>query len=254
MIKRVIYLVTTGVLLATVITGCGKDPISKLSKSELVARVNQDIADIQEKDTRVEELETLLKGVQEEDGPTSSISSIEDGTGRLTFNSINNKIIFPVDLAYPNSTQAANTSCINITDTISISPTNNWTVVMDGATAEFNHTNGVTGIIRAGAITEMVEGDVLQETVMSPFFAEFPPEKITYSKIFLDDNCWGIDGKTATSVNSNPAYIRCGVFGFGETCFTYMFLYEGDNDPGKDETILSMLKTMTVFQQPIRIA
>lgn len=251
-ISRLLTVVLTASLAVSMV-GCNKDPLAKLSKDELIARSNQQTADNQAKDVRIEELETLLKGVQEENGPTASISTMDDGTGRLTFNSIDGKIIFPTELAYPNSTQAANTSCINITDQLSVSPTNNWTAVLDGAAVDLNHTNGVTGKIRAGSMKEMVDADTLQNQILSGFFTNLPPGKIVYSKLFLEDKCWGVDAKAPTTIDSKPAFIRCGIFGFGEMCFTYMFLYNSEQDAAKDETILSLLKTIKVFQQPLRV-
>lgn len=251
--KRLIYTIAIGLLVSLSISGCSKDPFAKLSKGELVRLANQNTATIEDNEVRIDELETLLRGIQEEDGPTASISTIDDGTGRLTFNSIDGKIVFPTPFEYPGSTQAANTSSINITKTISVAPTKNWTAVLNGTTLELNHTNGVTGLIKAGAINEMYDRDQMQTEIMGKFFEGFPPEKITYSKLFLDDQCWGIEAKLATTIDSQPSYLRCGMLGLGEESFVYMFVYEGDKDAGKDETITSLLKTMTMLGQSLRV-
>ena len=253
MVKKKLISLVGCCLLGITLVGCSNDPLSKLSKKELIALANQQTADLTDKDVRIEELETLLKGVQEENGPTSAISTIDDGTGRLTFNTINGKIMFNPPFEYPNSTQASNTSSVNITDTLSISPTSNWYMVLTGTSLELSHTNGINGVIKAGSILETYDRDKLQEEVMNKFFANFPPEKITYSKLFLEDQCWGIEAKLPTTVDENPAYLRCGMLGVGEQCFTYMFYYSGEQDPAKDETIVSLLKTVKMLGQQLRI-
>lgn len=250
--KRLMILTVTG-LIATTLVGCSNDPLSKLSKKELISMANQQAADMVDKDVRIEELETMLKGVQEETGPTSAISTIDDGTGRLTFNTIDGKIVFNPAFEYPGSTQAANTSCVNITSGLSISPTNNWYMVQNGTTLELSHTQGINGVIKAGSISETLDYETLQSEVMSKFFSSFPPEKITYSKLFLDEQCWGVEAKLPTTVDSEPSYIRCGMLGLGEDCFTYMFYYSGEQDPTKDETILSLLQTVKMYGEPLRI-
>lgn len=252
--KRKALLVTVATcLMAVSLMGCSKDPLSKLSKKKLIDMANQQMAELDDQRVRIEELETLLRGVQEETGPTSAISTIDDGTGRLTFNTIDGKIMFNPAFEYPDSTQAANTSSVNITDGLSISPTNNWFMVQKGTTLELSHTQGINGVIKAGSISETIAYEDLQEQVMSKFFSNFPPEKITYSKLFLQDQCWGIEAKLPTTVDSEPAYIRCGMLGFGEQCFTYMFYYKGEQDPTKDETTLSLLQTIKVHNEPLRI-
>ena len=242
-------------LLILTVTGCNtnKDPLSKLGKAELIKMANEQSAELTDKDVRVEELETLLRGIQEEDGPTAAISTIDDGTGRLTFNSIDGKIIFAVPFEYPGSTQAPNTSSVNITSTINVAPTNNWITVLKGTALELEHTNGISGIIKAGYIKEIYDREKMQADVMSKFFAGFPPEKIVYSKLFLNDQWWGMEAKLPTTIESEPAYLRCGTLGLGDQCFTYMFVYKGKQDPAKDETIVSLLKTMKMLGQSLKI-
>lgn len=253
MMKKAICFLMISIM-ALSVTGCGKkDSFDKMGKKELANLARTNTKTLADKDIRIQELEVLLKGIQEVNGPTAAISTIDDGTGRLTFNSINGKIIFPKPFEYPGSTQAPNTSSINITSTLSISPTNNWITVLDGTTLELNHTNKISGLIKAGYITEMYDREKLQDEVMNEFFADFPPDKITYSKLFLNDQWWGLEGKTETIIEKKPAYIRCGMLGLGEQSFVYMFVYEGKQDAGKDETIVSLLKTMKMLGQSLRI-
>ena len=250
-----IVLILLIIAMLVCITGCKnkKDPLTKLSKDELVEIINGQLEDLNDKDEEIKELKDGLKGVQTENGPTSAIISIGDGKGRTTFNSVDGKIIFPKPFEYPGSTQAPNTSSVNITSTLSIIPTNNWITVLDGTTLELEHVNGTKGIIRAGQIKQAYNREELQKEVMNEFFSELPPSDVIYKKLFLNDQWWGIEGLTSTTINENKAYIRCGMLGLGEQSFVYMFLYDGEKDSGKDEIIISLLRTIKMFGQQLRL-
>lgn len=241
----------TGLLLAT---GCSKsdDPLAEYSKNELIDMLNEAYDDIAEKDETIGQQQTLLEGIQEEVNVTSAISRMEDGTNRLTFNSINGKIVFPEPFLYPDSTQSPNTSSLNITENLTIVPTSNWLIKMDGTTLELEHISGIEGMIKAGDIKKVIPNEEYQGQ-FTKFFTEFPPETITYSKLFLKDNWWGMQATTPTRIDGEDAYLRCGMVGFSKQCFTYMFVYRGEKDNSKDETILNLIKTIQLYGQELRI-
>lgn len=253
--KRVLIVLIALMVCLIVLTGCNKDknPLMKNKKKELVQMIEDLSNEILDKDARIEELETILRGVHEEDAPTAAITTIDDGTGRLTFNSIDGKIVFPQPFEYPGSTQAPNTASVNITELISIVPTNNWTMCMDGTTLELEHTSGISGIVKASAIDELYSREGLQDEVMSPFFEDFPPSNIKYSRLFLDGDWWGLEAQAPTTIDEKPAFIRCGMLGLGEQSFTYIFLYQGEQDKTKDETIVSLLRSMKMLGMQLRI-
>lgn len=254
MIKKIVAIVCLiGIAGSTV--GCNKneDPLSKLSKKELIAQCNAQNQQLQDNQVKIEELQTKLKGIQEDQQPTSAIVEIQDGTGRLTFKSDkDNMISFPKPLEYPNASQAPNTSSINIAEHVSIVPTINWIAKLNGTELQLQHDSGITGTIKVGKIDSIVKREELQP-LLSEFFSNLPPETIVYSKLFLGDNNWGIEGKAPTKINEKDAYIRCGMLGIGEISFTYAFVYQGKQDNTKDETILTLLKTMKILGQQLRI-
>lgn len=254
MIKRSIALALSLLVTSTLLTGCGdKDPLTKLSKGELIDLANEQAGLIEENTNRVTELENLLQGVQEEEVPTASISIMEDGTDRMTFNSFDGKITFPTPFEYPGSTQAPNTSSINITSTLNINPTNNWAIKLNGTTLKLEHNSGISGSIKAGYIEEIYDRQALQDEVMSSFFAAFPPSTITYSKLFLADGWWGCDAQAPTRIDGEDAYIRAGMLGLGEQSFVYVFVYKSKQDATKDEAILSLLRTISMGGQQLSI-
>ena len=244
-------------LIATLVTltGCGKNDgsLDSMSKSELVELANSQMTELEQAYTKIEEAEKLLKGIQGEEVPSAAISAMGDGTGRLTFNSFQNKIIFPKPFEYPGSTQISNTASVNITQSLNVAPTNNWALKLSGTTLELEHTSGISGKITAGEIRELYPRETMQDEVFTQFFAELPPDTVKYSKLFLDDNWWGLQAMSPTFIDSEDAFLRVGMAGIGEQCFTYSFVYKGKQDAGKDEVILTLLKTMKLFGQTLRV-
>ena len=252
--KRILSILLISLMVLS-LTACNKDkdPMLKLSKQELVNQIYKQQELMNSDAARIEELETLLRGIQTEDAPTAAISVIPDGTGRLTFNSIHDKIIFPVPFEYPNSTQAPATGSVKVTESITVVPSASWFFKLNGTSLELEHPLGVNGIIKAATISDTYPRDRFQEDVFSVFFADFPPENIKYSKLFLDDIQWGLQAVTPTTIDKGPAMLRCGMVGLGEQCFTYIFLYKGEADQTKDELELALLKTIKLFGSQLRI-
>ncbi|MEM4385419.1 MAG: hypothetical protein QXD03_02590 [Candidatus Anstonellales archaeon] len=248
--KRVLGVI---ICLTIVFSGCGKkEDLYKLSKDELVKKVENQKVEIETYTARIKELEELLAGVTEEKDKIPAISDIGDGTGRLTFNSIEGKIKFKQPLQYPKSTQAPKTSSIEVTEGISIEPSKNWLIKIDGNTIELNHVLGVVGVIKAGQVKIPSSEKVIQEE-LSKFFKEIPPAEVVYNRLFIKDKCWGLEGKAPTRINKEKAYIRCGMFGFGKKTIVYMFVYNGDRNDEKEEAIISLLNTFKVLGMDFRL-
>ena len=255
--KRLVLAITVVMVVNLALTGCKggseKDPMLKQSKKELVETIYTQLDEMGTLYEEIEEKETLLKGIQDEEMPSAAISSMNDGTGRLTFNSFRDMIHFPEPFDYPGSTQISNVTSVQLSNSLKITPTSNWTFKLIGTTLELEHVSGVVGTIKVGEITEVYKRDDLQEDVFTPFFGGFPPETIKYSKIFLDETWRGLQAMTATTVDNEPAYLRAGMVGLGGQSFVYMFLYDGEKDDEKDEIIQNILKTTKMSGQEIRI-
>lgn len=244
------------IALALILVGCGKKndgPFGDLNKSELIVLATNQMDELNEAYTRIDEVEGLLRGIQDEEVPSAAISVMNDGTGRLTFNSFHNKIIFPTPFEYPGSTQISNTASVNITKSLKVAPTSNWALRLKGTELELEHSSGISGTIKAGMIKEMFPREPMQEEIFAPFFEELPPDTVKYSKLFLDDNWFGLQAMTPTFIDSEEAYLRMGMLGIGEQCFTYSFVYKGKPDAGKDEIVLSLLNTIEMFDQNLRV-
>lgn len=256
-LKRILIITLVYALTMGLFIGCNKedkDPLEVHSKKELIEMVNYKDTEIATLEASKIELETLLKGIQEVDGPTSAISALSDGTGRLTFNSINGKIIFPVPFEYPGATQAPNTASLNIAKLVSIIPTGNWTMKQSGTQLEMEHPSGACGIFKIGSIKQVASRETMQTEVFGAFFnEEFPPDTITYSKIFLETNWLGLQADTMTRVDEKDAKLKCGMVGVGNVALTYMFIYDGESDPTTEEVIMSLVNTIKVGGQQLRV-
>lgn len=242
------------------LVGCSnedEDPLMSESKESLVAMINEGNTRENEYLTRISELETLLKGVQGEEVETSGIETMDDGTGRETFVSTDGQITFPVEFNYPGATQATNEeTCVKINEAFSVRPTSNWTVKVDGASIELYHTSGISGKITVGKRDRDVQKTTLDElkTYMNDtFFAELPPESITYNTIFINGKEFGWDASSHTFIDSEDAKLRCGLVGYSDQSLQYFFVYKGEDDSAKNEVILSLLQTIKAWNDNLSI-
>lgn len=240
------------------LSGCSddKDPLLSEKKQTLVDMINNQNDAMIEYIERIDELELLLKGVQGDNVDTPAISEIGDGTGRLTFNSVESIIKLPVALQYPKAVEAPNTSKILISEAVSIKPTSNWLIKMSGSKVEVEHPNGISGKISVGYLDREAQrtlADSLQEYLAKEFFSSLPPETVNYSRLHIKDTWVGIDATSHTFINSEDARIRCGILGFGEVAVQYMLVYKGDTDGTKDELISSLVNTIEVWNTPISV-
>lgn len=230
-----------------------EDPLKNLTKEELIETVhtmeNQLFEAYEQVDLNKQKLDALTNG----ENPTAEITSVGTGEVLETLNSFNGRVLFPESLMYPNSTEAANTSSVNISKMVTIKPSNNWGVKLNAASVELEHSSGISGSLRVGAITDVYDRDKLIEDVMTPFFKNFPEQTIEYKKIFLDDYSWGVQGSLPLLIDGEDAYMICGILGFANTSVSYSFCYKGSRDSEKDEAVSIILNSMTVNGQQLRV-
>lgn len=242
-------LVALGLMLAistSTLVGCGT------SKADLETENSVLMEELVAAQEQVEQLQSTLESLTGEESPTS-ISSIDDGSNAQTFNSLNGKILFPSELTYKDSSQGPNNASINLSKTITIIPSDNWTIQMDGTTTKYSHPNGIYGTIKIGATDRVYKGEEVEPEMLEPFTSTIPYTSIINSKIYLEDVWRGMSSEMTIINNNKPAVIKCGLFGYSDVCLTYMFYYDGDKDNTKTELINNMLKTITVGSLKLRI-
>lgn len=267
--KRLAVLVLASVL---VLTGCNKevdpnDPYATMSKEELLASCRQLADEVKVTNIQLESLKEAVTGagISVENSP--NIEDINDGTGRMTFKSVDGFINFDSAFVYPESAEAANTARVNISDSISCKPYENWTIQQKGARTEFNHSSNVVGKITVGSLmgatgmypmTEEQEWngesgkpitvESLKDNVAKPWFDSLASVgDVKYSRLYLDSQWVGIQGNTTTLVNGTESHIVAGMFkGNSDVSCQYVFMYVGAFDTLKEEYIANLIRSIEV--------
>lgn len=245
--------------MACVLTGCEKTGSGKYPEfdqysfdqlAEYAIALRQDDEQVREQYNKLNELYKQSSGGS---APTSAISETGDGTGRFTFNSVDSKIIFPSTFEYPNSMRATGESSVKITDKVSIVPGQNWMFKIVNQTLDVESITGVSGTIKVGIQPSALTGDEIKNQVLAPWFEHIPAESINYSDIIINEGRYGAQAVTPTLISSEDAQLRCGMFAYGQTCVTYVFVYRGEKDITKDESITNFLNTVVIEEQTVRV-
>lgn len=257
--KRICILgIVTSLILST-LSGCAgssDDPLSDLSKSELIDKANSLQTELDGTYALIAELQDKMTGIIGTEEDTAAITEFSDNSGRLTLQSVDDTVTFPQPFEYPASTQTYNASAISLTDSVYIKPSANWVVRLSGTQIDLYHSESdISGIIKIGqrdATQKTPTIDEVNSTVLN-FFESMPQTKVKLGKIYLDQNWLGCDASASTFIDESEAEVRCGMVGVSNTNITYMFVYDGQQDSGKDELIVTLLQTLNVFGQQFRI-
>lgn len=233
-----------------------KDPYLNYSKQELVDLVRNYETQLQTLNDQLTEKETLLQGIQSQTDPTTAISEMPDGTGRLTFNEFSNgTVLFPTPLSYPDSEVGSTANKVWLTNQFSVSPDSSWNCVLKGSTMELENEDLQIGAqITVGYRNgDYLTPEYIQAYLDSNFFVGWPPENITYSVLMADTIKAGVDAYTHTFIDSEDAWVRIGVGQLGTTTFTYSVCYKGDESSVANAAILNLLQSIQVSGQNIQI-
>lgn len=247
--RKLLSLLLISTLAMSMLVGCSdnvEEQFKGKSKEEIISMYKDLETAYATLDTSYNDLYTLYNGIQSENSPTPAIGITGDGTGRFTFNSVDSKIIFPTTFQYPDSTQVAADGLINIVTNVTIQPGTNWIAKLNGTTLELEHSSGISGTIKVGSQNYMYSAEELQTQVLSQWFVGLPPSNITYSNISVGGNAYGCQAVTPTTIDSEDAYLRCGMFAEGNYSITYVFVYRGTKDINKDESVANLLNSLSI--------
>ncbi len=237
-------LIAMNIIVVIVLSSCNKPNISV----EELQRENALMAEIiQENEAKITELESTIQGLT---GDTATaISFIDTESGLMTFNTLGDKIVFPKKLEYTGSKEAPNTSSINLSQGVSIRPSNNWIVKIGSTECDLYHPSEIIGRIKVGAIRDTLKTEEIKDTIIAPFLKSIPATDIKYGKIFLDDRDRGQYANSKITINESPATLKIGVIGSGEKSIIYIFIYLEEKNITKEELIDGLLNTMKVGSQ-----
>jgi hypothetical protein len=234
-------------------SGAEKSEFEGLSKKELIALAEEHSLTIENLQFDLDEAKTLLAGQYEGAAEKPRIETMDDGTGRLTFISVDSQIIFPKAFSYPGSEQAPSTGSLDIVDRISIVPGNGWIIRQSGTTTELYHPSGIQGRIVAGRVAERFPVKDLEASIFASFFSEATQAAVTYSRIFAEDLWSGMQGMTQIRINGEMSFMRAGMMAVNDSSVIYSFIYTGVQDAEKDGTVRSLLSTMNIYNRAVRI-
>lgn len=233
--------------------GVSDERFEGMSTNEIIAAYQSLEGKYSKAKSDLENLESTMAALSSDDSLTSAVSAVGDGTDRLTFNSVDSKIIFPSSFQYPGAEAVAPSSKIDIVNNVSVATSSTWTIKLNGSTLELEHSSGISGIIKVGMITESYEAEMLKSDVISPWFESIPESQVKYKDIFIDDSKMGCQAETPTMIDSEDAYLKCGMVAYGEYSVTYVFVYRGNQDSTKDESVMSVLNSIIVNDGKVSI-
>lgn len=243
-------------LTAVSLVGCGKEDPNKSDKyPELNGATRDEIIDkLMEYNTangeleqKVNDLTVSLNALSESQSsvPSEVISSVGDGTNRMTFNTIDSKIIFPDSFAYPGSTAPNGDTYVTISG-VKMKFNSNWIVKMNGNSVELQYDDGIVGTIKVSESTMVMHYDLILNDVMKPWFEGLPNPQATYQKIRLnnEDDGSGVHAETPTTIDSDTAYLHCGMIHNDPDNKVVLYVFTYRNASGSDTAKNDIIKNV----------
>lgn len=234
------------------LTGCNN---SELEEQLSVLQGEYEILTA-ERDSLLEEVENLKNQVNSSlgiDGLGDGIDELETDNKTDNFVQIRSKITFDTTLRYKDSYQAPNTSKIMLSDLVTINPSNNWIIQMNGTSTKYNHSTGIVGEIIIGSVDELTDDVFMESEMLEPFIATLSQARGYNNRVYVEDKWSGMCSTQVISVDTGHATLKFGVIGYDKTTITYCFYYDGESDKAKNELIDTMIRTMRIKDKPVTV-
>lgn len=251
--KKISKLLICTVVMSTLLTGCKGDgsDISKMSKSQIIEQYNNLSASYDDLSNTLAETQKTLDSLSSDGTVSPAITTLGDGSNRLTFNSTDSKIIFPNTFLYPNSQAIVPDGKVNITSSVSVSPSSNWVLKINGSALEMEQSSGyanetISGTIKVNETNEQVTVEQLQSEVLAPWFENITTDSVAYTDIFVGNTSFGKQAEVPIMIDSENAYLICGMAAYGSYSVTYIFVYRGNQDTTKSELIKNIINTISI--------
>ncbi len=214
-----------------ILFGCSEESLrGKIKELEKV---------VEEKDAEIAYMKERLGGLQiTEQTPQTSLYTLE-GASVPTFQTIEDKIVFPNRLMLPASSDDANNSFIQLGSTFKFMPSNNWVVRMQGTTMEVSHPSKISGSLRAVKIKDLVPEESMQD-LLKGFFNNFPATNIQYRKVFLADRLAGLIAFANIEIDGKPNVVNVGFVQRGDFAVIKLFVFE-DDETGVQQELIDLL-------------
>lgn len=254
--KRLLSIMLVFSTLTIFLAGCGSNSDSEYaskSKAELIELLESYEATYSNLYYEFEEYKNTATSLDSEFEIGPAIQLTGDGTGRFTFKSYDSKIVFPSSFQYPGAESTPGNGTIDIASNVTITPSSNWIVRINGSTIELENTSsGISGTIKVGAQYFLYGADSLQSEVLSQWFQDIPASHIKYTNIYVSGQPYGCQAALQTTIDSEDAFLRCGMLGVNDMCITYIFVYRGQPDSDKDESITTLINTINICGSSVK--
>lgn len=238
------------------LTGCGSELQEQydqlVSESDLLRAENEGLK------TEVNTLKSQLQDVAGvKGGKDDGINEIDTNNKSDNFVNIESKAIkFNETLRYTGMYEAPNSSKIMLSDKVTVNPSNNWVVSMDGTSTKYNHPDGIIGEIKVQSIAEVVDDIFIESDMIQPFLDTLDLRVPAYTnKIYVGD-IWS--GMCCTALinadnETNSAMLKFGVLGYKDIAIVYCFYYDGEMNSTKTELIDTLVRSMTIDKEQVKV-
>lgn len=249
--KKVVIALLLGTLLISGCKNADKEPLMKEKKETIIDMYNALQVNYNNLVEEYDGLTGKVDNLKNSGELNPGITRVGDGSGKLTLNSVNNMVQFDKPLEYPNSTSVSTSSKVYITTTSSIEVRDNWVLSLKNSQLEMQHTNGISGEINVSQVENVGEIESIKDELLTPWVNQMTQDNIEYTDIFVGSDIWGSQAKFSTLINEKPARIQAGLFTYGDSAVTYVFVYDGDKDTTKDEIIKNVLNTLSIYDTEV---
>lgn len=252
-------LVIFTIILALLATGCSNESsgtYDKMSKSELISKINELNTDIALKENEVKKFKTMMGLSDGDNYGTPGVSIMNDGSGNLNFTTYDSKMIFPETFKFPGALEMSANPKISLSGVLELTPNQNWLSRIGGNCVELEHSSGISGIIKVGSQVgnDYISPDDLKVKVIGPWFEQVTNATVSYQDIFLDDKAWGAQADTSIYIDNEEAQLKCGMFYIGSYSVTYVFTYRSsERDSNKDEVINNIINSMKLTNLKVSV-
>lgn len=229
------------------------DDMMKMSKSAVVTKYREletaykkTFTAYTDSQSEISKLKEKMAGIYGEDVVDAGIVSIGDGSGRFTFNSVNNLIAFEKALTSPYSEATESSGSVTIVTGVKIRVPDSWYMSLSGSSLQLSNKSGISGEIKVTNISNYIEGSDYKKLVLEPWTEQLPKTTMNYNSLFIDGSVVGSQVDCTTYVDKKDSYLYAGAFGNGDISILYTFVYQGKKDGTKDDLIKGLLSTLSI--------
>lgn len=234
-----IALVAIGVLCMS-LTGCDK---TVQEQKKQIESLNETITGL---NAQIEQLNQDLNDTTvTESKMTTSLQKV-DGKTVPEFVFVNDAIVFPNKFEIPEAKVDAAVTKISVGSKYSISPTNNWSIRMDGSEVNLNHTSKIWGTMKSLTVDDVTpyKDESVLKGLLQNFFVGFPATNITYTKIYIDERFTGMLAYAPITVENKNYGVLVGCNLRSPYSMSFLFTFEDDGSGVQKELVINLLKTV----------